>query len=68
MGYNPNNPNGKASSANSAPVVLSNEQQTILESLATASKQDTLNAKDFATQTTLAAVLAKINYCPCNRS
>jgi len=64
MGYNPNNPNGKASSANSAPVVLSNEQQIILESLATASKQDTLNAKDFATQTTLAAVLAKIITAP----
>lgn len=37
---------------------------TALSGIATAAKQDTLIAKDFATQTTLAAVLAKIIAAP----
>lgn len=36
MGYTPNNPNGQATSANSAPVVLSSQQQAILEATNTA--------------------------------
>jgi len=42
MSYNPNNPNGQATSANSAPVTLSTEQQTILSAVATSAKQDLL--------------------------
>jgi hypothetical protein len=33
MSYTPNNPNGQATSANSAPVTLSSEQQTILSDI-----------------------------------
>jgi len=45
MSYQPPNPNGIASSANSAPVVLSTEQEAILNLLATKAKQDLLLAE-----------------------
>lgn len=71
---------GRQDDAESLPVALSNEAIAILNAIgallagtltvglpagaATAAKQDTLIAKDFATQTTLAAVLAKIIAAP----
>jgi len=33
VAYNPNNPNGQATSANSAPVVLSTSQEAILQNI-----------------------------------
>jgi hypothetical protein len=48
MAYNPNNPNGQATSANSAPVVISSDQSTIpvsVSGVATAANQTTQNTK-----------------------
>ncbi len=60
---------GQAASAASIPVVLSAAQETLLSDIESAvdgleGSFTTLNAKDFATQTTLAAVLAKIIAAP----
>jgi hypothetical protein len=44
MAYNPNNPNGQATSANSAPVVLASDQSTVpvsVSGVATAANQST---------------------------
>ena len=51
MTYYPNNPNGQATSANSAPVVLSTSQETILSNLDTdlGSTSETAPASDTAT-------------------
>ena len=50
---------GQKASAASAPVVLSTEQEAILSAIVTAI--GVTNTKDFATQTTLAALEAKFN-------
>ena len=51
MTYYPNNPNGQATSANSAPVVLSTSQETMLSNLDTdlGSTSETAPASDTAT-------------------
>jgi hypothetical protein len=51
MTYYPNNPNGQATSANSAPVVLSTSQETILSNLDTdlGNTSETAPASDTAT-------------------
>lgn len=51
MSYNPNNPNGQATSSNSAPVVLSTSQEAILSTLDTdlGSTSETAPASDTAT-------------------
>ena len=51
MTYYPNNPNGQATSANSAPVVLSTSQETILSNLDTdlGTTSETAPASDTAT-------------------
>lgn len=87
MAYNPNNPNGQATMANSEPVVIASDQsaipvtqtsQPLPTGASTAANQATeisslasiislltnLNSKDFSTQTTLAAILAKIIAAP----
>lgn len=45
MSYTPPNPNGQASSSNSAPAVLSTEQEAKIDLLATKAKQDLLLAE-----------------------
>lgn len=57
----PLNP-GQEATADSIPVALSTEQETLLSDIESA--VDGLEAKDFATQTTLAAILAKIIAAP----
>ena len=51
MTYYPNNPNGQATSANSAPVVLSTSQETMLSNLDTdlGTTSETAPASDTAT-------------------
>jgi len=53
---------GQKASAGSTPVVLSSEQQTILSNLET--YLASLDGKDYSTETTLAAILAKIIAAP----
>ena len=58
MAYNPTNPNGSATSANSSPVVIASDQATVPVSLASVPSHAVTNAGTFATQVDGAALTA----------
>jgi len=52
MAYNPNNPNGQATMANSEPVVLASDQSAVPVSVSSVPSHDVTNSGTFAVQVT----------------